>query len=143
MEGGVGGRADGSDPLLEDDRPVFRGDARRVAGQQDVGGGVGRQAVDRVVVDDNAKPDVLAEHLPEGVVARHDEEVGRIVRTGDDHLFGLRELGRLGGAAVDGRQAGRDTVAEAPPVREDLPPGRLAPRKRGAPSLSPLPQGLS
>ena len=41
------------------------------------------------MVGEDADPDVLAEHLPEGVVARHEEEVGRLVRAGDDHLCGL------------------------------------------------------
>ena len=35
MGGGVGGRADGSDSLLEDHRPVLRGNARRPPGQDE------------------------------------------------------------------------------------------------------------
>ena len=33
--------------------------------------------------------------------------------TGDDRLAGVRRLGRLGGAAVKGRETGRDAVTEA------------------------------
>ena len=40
--GGVGGRANGSHRLRVDHHPVVRGDARRVPGQQDVDGSVGR-----------------------------------------------------------------------------------------------------
>ena len=64
------------------------------------------------MVGEDADPDLLTEHLPESVVARHDEEVGRIVRAGDDDLVGLGQLGRLGGDAVNGCEAGRDAVAE-------------------------------
>ena len=113
MGGSVGGRTDGSDRLPVCQRPVLRGDARRVPGHQDVGGRVGWQALDVVVVGEDADPDVRAQRPPEGVVARHDEEVGHLVRAGDDHLFGVGQLGRLGRAPVNGRETGRDAVAEA------------------------------
>ena len=90
--------------------PVFRGEARRVPGQQDVGGRVGRQAPDVVVVGEGGDPDVLAAPVPEGVVARHDEAVRRLARAGDDDLFGIGQLGRLGGAPVNGHETGRRTV---------------------------------
>ena len=65
------------------------------------------------MVGEDADLDVLAEHAPEGVGARHEEEMGRLVRAGDDHLFGGGQLGRLGGAPVNGRETGRDAGAEA------------------------------
>ena len=43
----------------------------------------------KLVVGEDAGPDVLAERPPEGVVARHDQEVGRLMGTGDDHLAGV------------------------------------------------------
>ena len=45
------------------------------------------------MVGEDADPDVLVQCPPEGVVARHDEEVGRLVQAGDDHLFGVEQLG--------------------------------------------------
>ena len=113
MGGGEGGRADGSDRLPER-HPVFRGDARCIPRQHDIGGRVGRQALDGVVVDQDADPDVVAEQLPEGVVARHDEEVGHVVGAGDNDLLGLGQLGCLGRATVNGSKPGRDAVVEAP-----------------------------
>ena len=79
----------------------------------DVGGRVSRQILDVVVIGEDAYPDVVAERLPEGVIARHDEEVGCLVGAGDDHLFVAGQFGRLGGAAADGGETGRDAVPEA------------------------------
>ena len=113
MPGGAGGRADRPHRLPEGGQPVLRCGVRRVPGEPDVGARAGRPALDVGVVGGDADPDILAERPPEGVVARHDEEGGRLMGTGDDRLAGVRQLGRLGGAAVKGRETGRDAVTEA------------------------------
>ena len=66
-----------------------------------------------MVIGEDADPDVFAQLPPEGVVARNEEEVGRLVRAGDNHLLGGGQLSRLGGAPLNGREPGRDAVAEA------------------------------
>ena len=90
------------------------------------------------MVGEDADPDVLAERLLKGVVARHDEEVGRLVRAGDDDLFGQGQLGRLGGAAVNGRQTGRDAVAEAFPASVSVAPARERSNRRADNHVSSL-----
>ena len=90
----------------------------------------------RVVVGEDAYPDVVAERLPEGAVAPHDEGVGRLVRAGDDDLFGAGQLGRLGGASADGRETGRDAVPEAlPGVGQGGPGARTLEQAHRQPGL--------
>ena len=111
MLGSVGGQADTPHHLPEGNHPVFRCGVRRVRSEPDVGGRLGRPALDVVVVGADVDPDVLAERPPEGVIARHDDEVGRLVGAGDDHLLGVRQLGRLGGARRPARCAARASRA--------------------------------
>lgn len=54
--------------------------------------------------------------------------------TGDDDLSGADQLGRLGGAAVDGGETGRGTVPETlPGVR--VPRRTSCSKRRGQPGL--------